>query len=130
MLLCRREAICTISTICASRICVGRRVAEIREGLMEGLVDGKGGVGCGRRGVGRWTWKTVSNDAVWSGILGFHSFKAPESVKGRSSSSDRPEVVSQAASQCFRSQRVPRPFVARANKRTRSERSCFDGCRK
>ena len=129
ILSCRREAICIISTICASRICVGRRMGgDIREGLTEGSVDGNGG-GNGR-GVGRCTWNTLSNDAVLSGILGFDSFKAPENVRGRSSSSDRPELVSQVASQCFCSQHVPRPFVARANRRTRSERSCFDGCRK
>src|SRR6266851_2508023 len=117
---CNSDATCIISTICASRVCVGSGAtscASAREdsdeaGRRDGGEDG-GGLG-GRGGTRE---KTEAKEAVWSGMLGFQSFSTSGRESGRSSSSARPPAPSHSAAHFFWSQSEPRPLVAREKRR-------------
>lgn len=126
---CNKDATWIISTICARRICVGRRVGvAVNLGISSGVCGGGDGGTCGGRGGCR--EKTSENDAVWSDILGFQSFSTSGRVNGRSNSSVLPPAPSHCAAHCLCCHPRPNPFVACENNRTRRGRSCFDGRRK
>lgn len=74
--------------------------------------------------------KTESNEAVYSGMLGFQSFNTSGRVRGRSSSSGRAPNAPFSAAQDLSPQSCPSPFVACDQSNTSNGLSCFDGCRK
>ena len=127
---CRSDATWIISTICASRVCVGRGEQSCaRLGNSEVARSG-GGVSARLGESGGTREKTEAKEAVWSGMCGFQSLSTSGRESGRSSSSAVPPAPSQSAAHFFTFQSRPRPFVAREKRSMSNGRSCLEGCKK
>lgn len=85
----------------------------------DGGGEGKVCIGGGRRSKGE------LNEVVWSGMEGLKSLSTSGRERGASSCSALRRACS--ADQSLRGKWEPRPFVARAKRRTRRGRSCFEG---
>lgn len=97
---------------------------------VEGSVTHSGGIGgsCEERGFR--SENVEENDAVWSGMFGFQSFKTSGRVKVVSNSCARPPAPSHSAAHFFAGHPRPSPLVACEKRSTSNGRICFDGCKK